>query len=130
MNRALSVYSINYDFVGPDVEGPKVLYVTLRDPPPHSLELGTPVRLESVNSHLVTPYEIFKVSAIVGPRVILSPYIVRGSQPRGATDRNPQWTPLSYGGHWGVTTRDYKAVVDIDRNWNYGNGAPLGRLVY
>lgn len=58
----LGIISVNYDFIPSEIEGPKQLWVELKNPVPRDLQIGSPVALNGKN---------FIVRDIVGNKIIL-----------------------------------------------------------
>lgn len=110
----------------------RVMYVVTQFPP-DGLRIGEYIKIEGAD----IPYVPFQVTDIDGQRIVLSSNLVpsvfaayKGS-PRYYGPEILTWSPLSYGGTWGYTTRDTENTLPMEgRNWHYGRGLARAYLVY
>jgi len=126
--KFLEVLSINYDFIPSQLESPKMLWVTLKYPPPNDFKVDSLVRLHlrpgvGINTVNGRPglESTFYVNDIVGLRVMLVPSTVT-------------WAPnktqdgcSNFG--WGYDMRQMN-VRPSRQNWEYGYGHTTSFLEY
>ena len=125
--RFLEIYSINYDYIPSQLESPKMLWVTLKYPPPKDFKVDTIVRLHlkpGVGIHTSSISELnstFSVNDIIGLRVMLLPV-------------TSEWTPNRVQGGcknfgWGHNMRQMN-VRPSRQDWLYGYGTSTSFLEY
>ncbi len=135
---ALDIYSINFDYVPTLVNGIKCMYLELKFPPPKDLRIGEGVMIKTTDPNFVPPPGDLYVLDIIGTRVVIAPTLpgpasrvpVVSYQPKN--DR-PGWNPLDHGDQWGYSTRsalENKTNPNLDRNWVFGSGKPVGVLIW
>ncbi len=131
------VYSLNYDFLPTVAYKDKCLWADLRWPAPDGLKIGNKIKFISLSRDLIPPIGNFRVSDIVGSRLVITDF------PEVASSNNIKyfeqkkdlpinvWSPLDHNGHWGYATKDLaNPNPAANRNWTYGNGQTLMRIVW
>lgn len=127
MTKFLQVDSINYDYLPTQLESPKVLWVTLKFPPPSDFRVDTLVRLHLKpgvgieTSKTPSLNSTFYVNDIIGLRVFLMP-------------STNEWRPDKVGKRrknfgWGYDMRQIN-VRPSRQDWLYGYGDTTSFLEY
>ena len=136
MQNEIKVYSLNYDFLPTYAYGAKCLWADVRWAP-ENLQIGQYVNLVSSSSYLVVPrIAFFRIKDIVGSRIVfdcVDPFatfrILTYFMPKD--DLPKSWVPLDHGSQWGYATRDLaNKNPAADRNWTYGNGDSVLKIVW
>jgi len=111
MQGVVDIYSINYDFLPTIPYAAKVMWVQLSFPV-KDLMKQTKAKIISTNPGFKLPIGEMTVIDVIGTRVLLE-------------------APIDLQeGQWGYATRYFTSPACPDKNWTYGSGNPIGRLVY
>lgn len=110
----LEIVSINYDYIDPSSDSPRMFFVELLRPPPKDFTVRIPVKV-IMNGNIIRTTNgkyngYFYVSDIIGTKVILLPY------------RTSMWNPAIHSaGGWGYTLLNQPPNA-YQHNTTYGYG--------
>lgn len=106
-----SIYSVNYDFMPTIPYAAKTMWIQLAFPGSDIIP-GTKAKIISLDGNFKPPTEPLTIIDVIGTRVMLE-------------------TPVELReGQWGFATRYFSSFNTDHRNWTYGNGNPIGKLIY